>query len=1707
MHSFYSVPPIRRALLLFGCLFALSSLEVHAQLPGTISYQGQILGEDAAPVVDGTYQVTVALYDQEFGATPIWQETHTTRFTGGLFTIYLGSIRPFNLSFDRQYWLGVSFDGKAEMAARMPLASTPYAIRSEVAGELEGGAVSSINGEQGDLKIVGSGGTLVTERDGVITIASTTPKGLQADGKVDLSPNSAQSSTDGYTLIHINEEATGDPDLIDLEVDGEDRFHVDNDGNMTIAGDLTVDGATISGSVILGDGTGTSDVTINPGSGIVDFEGARLTDLAQPTGSNDAATKAYVDQAESDAKAYSDLQDAAQSSTLQSYADNAASMAETSARSYADAQIAIMRSNLEAYADQAEADARAYADQQDASMRAQLEAAIAQGDTDVRAYAENLDAQLRANLEAYADQAEADARAYVDQQSTLLEASLKAYTDQAVADARQYSDDQDAAQTTSLETYADNAATTAETNAKNYADAGDAATLSSAQSYADQAEADANAYTDAQDAAQNITGEPLVTFEVGSPKLTDNRVLTAGTGVTFSDANVDNGSMTVAIGQDVAPAAAPTFSGMELTGMQSTTTTTNVVVSNAGTLQTRSAASLSSEFNDDYWQTGGNAGLSGSNRNLGTTDNAELSLVVGGGELNGLHFLNNGALKRTRFAEQTGAPRRATGSIDLQPYRDATNQGTHGEYSIVAAGRFNRTGGSHAVVSGGERNTANGAYSAVIGGSGLTLEGSGSAGFLGNNSNGTNNMTVSAANTVLFGNTDLWLANNDGDASELRFYESNSASGTFPGGTSYTSLSAGNQSENIQYTLPTTRPSADNQILASTTGGAMSWVDNGVTTLSAGDGIAVDRSTGGVTVSNTGVRTISGRNGHVIVDQSTGDVEVSLPQRVDEGAVPTFEALRLTSIPIESSSSEIVVMDNGELSSRTVSSVVTEMSDDFWTTSGNSGIGQNRYIGTTDDKAVQILVNQGKRNGLALMTNGAIRRSLVESSVGGDRRGERAVDLQIQRASTDQAGSGDYSVITGGENNKASGSHATVAGGRANSATGTMASVLGGGDNTAGGNFSAVIGGRQMTVDGNRSLGFLAGSTPTDPKPMRVFASDVAAFGNADIWLANNNGSASQLRFYEPNSATGDFPTDENGTIGSSTVHHTSFSAGNQSGNINYTLPTGLPTGTSRRYMSTDRNGVMRWGSFQGTNNQIDVAVNSNNGNITFSLPQNVDENATPSFNGINLDDIQSGGSGKLLILGSNNDVRYRTVSTIVPQEIGTDATPTFDGLKLDDLTTGGSENLLILAGDKSVEYRTASSIFPQEIGTDATPTFNSVRLDNLQTMNGSTRIIVAGTQGKLGERDLSSLSSAFNSDFWRVGGNSGATDVFRDYIGTSDDNPLALYVDGGAANSLILGTNGSLYRLSSVAASPSTGDLRGIDAVDLQTRRSSSEMVASGKASVITGGAGNTASGDFSSVLGGKENTASGDRSVVLGGEKVTVSGANSMAFGARAGVSAGSPASYTLTDDNTVAFVNTDIRIDNNSGKAGSLRFYSSSGSSFYHYSQFKASAQASNIEYQLPSLLPGSGQTGYMSVNSSGGMKWSRNIVLDPGVSSSSSTIKSALEVSTGAIVLGHSAMEAYGSSQSTRPTMSNAYPMVVITDTRYSGTNYWVKTPSTGLKGQTILVVNRTNKSVRIDQVLNPHNNTYITVDKYSVVRLIAVQAEGSLTQLSWIAIRD
>ena len=342
----------------------------------------------------------------------------------------------------------------------------------------------------------------------------------------------------------------------------------------------------------------------------------------------------------------------------------------------------------------------------------------------------------------------------------------------------------------------------------------------------------------------------------------------------------------------------------------------------------------------------------------------------------------------------------------------------------------------------------------------------------------------------------------------------------------------------------------------------------------------------------------------------------------DNGSAPGGMNTVTVQVPILGQNVVLTLPDPGTATASLVLNNGTGSSTS-WLLGGNSNVtGPADYIGTQNAQALHLFVNGGVDNSLILNTNGSVQRDNA-----GDARGTNAVDLQIDRAAATEVASGTNASIGGGRSNTAShlsttvgggtsntasGSNATVGGGTSNTASqanatvgggnrntasqlsttvgggsantasranatvgggarntasGSNATVGGGSDNNTAGDQSAIPGGKGLTLTAaaDGSFGFLGGNTGAND--MTIAEPNIAVFGNTDLWLANNDGAASQIRFYEANSTTGAFPP--------ATTFYTSFEAGNQTVNLNYTLPIAAPT--AGQVLQSDASGTLSW--------------------------------------------------------------------------------------------------------------------------------------------------------------------------------------------------------------------------------------------------------------------------------------------------------------------------------------------------------------------------------------------------------------------------------------------------------------------------------------------------------------------------------------------------
>jgi hypothetical protein len=121
-----------RFLLLFTT-YCLIVSTASAQIPRTISYQGLLTDADGSAVLDGSYQLTFRLYNVSTGGSPSWTETQSAQTNKGIFNIRLGDAEPLRLRFDRPLWLGISIEGSPELAPRIALTASAYALRAAAA--------------------------------------------------------------------------------------------------------------------------------------------------------------------------------------------------------------------------------------------------------------------------------------------------------------------------------------------------------------------------------------------------------------------------------------------------------------------------------------------------------------------------------------------------------------------------------------------------------------------------------------------------------------------------------------------------------------------------------------------------------------------------------------------------------------------------------------------------------------------------------------------------------------------------------------------------------------------------------------------------------------------------------------------------------------------------------------------------------------------------------------------------------------------------------------------------------------------------------------------------------------------------------------------------------------------------------------------------------------------------------------------------------------------------------------------------------------------------------------------------------------------------------------------------------------------------------------------------------------------------------------
>ncbi|MDW8272569.1 MAG: hypothetical protein RML15_09205, partial [Bacteroidota bacterium] len=154
-----------------------------------------------------------------------------------------------------------------------------------------------------------------------------------------------------------------------------------------------------------------------------------------------------------------------------------------------------------------------------------------------------------------------------------------------------------------------------------------------------------------------------------------------------------------------------------------------------------------------------------------------------------------------------------------------TSNTAGGQYSTIGGGQSNTISpGEYSTISGGQNNTITGDYSAIAGGYNLRLGGR-SFGFSGQSSTTQTNLSTNS-NIAAFVDVDLWLYNRSNTARQLRFYVPTTDA---TGNAFYTAFRASStQTGTITYTLPpslTSTTNVANGYLQTDANGNLSWIN------------------------------------------------------------------------------------------------------------------------------------------------------------------------------------------------------------------------------------------------------------------------------------------------------------------------------------------------------------------------------------------------------------------------------------------------------------------------------------------------------------------------------------------------------------------------------------------------------------------------------------------------------------------------------------------------------------------------------------------------------------------------------------------------------------------------------------------------------------------------------------------------------------------
>lgn len=208
-------------------------------VPMTFTHQARVTDSSGTPI-NGTHDVTIALYDGASATTPVWDETQSLTLADGYFSLVLGTdpgdpLDTSTIVDGGPLWLGITVGTGPEMTVRTEVSSTLYAMRA-------GAADTAASAQTASTATSATTATTATNvSGGTVSATSADVSGLvTADGVVVGNPGSTCTSTQAGMMRYAGGEFQG------CDGSGWVTLSVDNDTLPTAGSDITVVGSEVS---------------------------------------------------------------------------------------------------------------------------------------------------------------------------------------------------------------------------------------------------------------------------------------------------------------------------------------------------------------------------------------------------------------------------------------------------------------------------------------------------------------------------------------------------------------------------------------------------------------------------------------------------------------------------------------------------------------------------------------------------------------------------------------------------------------------------------------------------------------------------------------------------------------------------------------------------------------------------------------------------------------------------------------------------------------------------------------------------------------------------------------------------------------------------------------------------------------------------------------------------------------------------------------------------------------------------------------------------------------------------------------------------------------------------------------------------------------------------------------------------------------------